>query len=106
MSARKDPSADLEGGGRKSTVGGTVRSSARGPRLIVDIDLSDDYLSGTVTAGQQPDRPFTGRLGLLSAIEAEITRLSGAAPEVDGIACERVLEATWDREADTEEGLS
>ena len=64
MPAREDRSRGLE--------------HQRGPRLILDLDLSDDYLSGTVTAGQQPDRPFTGRLGLLAAIEAEVARLSAA----------------------------
>jgi hypothetical protein len=55
----------------------------RGSRLILDLDLSDDYLSGTVTGGQQADRAFSGRLGLLSAIEAEVARLSAGTSAVE-----------------------
>ena len=53
-------------------------------QLVLDLDLSGECLSGTVRALPHPDRTFTGWLGLLSALEARVGQLRGAAPGTDG----------------------
>jgi hypothetical protein len=51
-------------------------------RLILDLDLSADSPSGTVGASGQPGRGFLGWVGLLSALEIEVERLSGTTVSV------------------------
>src|SRR3954464_15646279 len=38
-------------------------------QITLDLLLSDDYLSGTARNGSGPARDFSGRLGLMSAID-------------------------------------
>ena len=39
-------------------------------RLILDIDSRDGHLTGRIGSDGEPSRSFTGRLGLLGAIDA------------------------------------
>jgi hypothetical protein len=43
--------------------------SERHVRLQLDVTIDGSSISGEVSGGECPDRRFTGRLGLLAAIE-------------------------------------
>lgn len=39
-------------------------------RLILDVDSADGHLTGRIGRDGEPRRPFSGRLGLMGAIDA------------------------------------
>lgn len=48
--------------------------------LIIDIASRDGHLSGRVRPAGGPDRGFSGRLGLMGAIDALVIDTTGAEP--------------------------
>ncbi len=60
--------------------------ASRTIRLEVDVTIDGPLISGVVTHGPEPARTFSGRLGLIAAIERAIDEpspVAGAAPERD-----------------------
>ena len=46
-------------------------------QITLDLEVNDDFLSGRVRNGSGPDRPFSGWLGLMAAID-ELLAAAGA----------------------------
>ena len=51
-------------------------------QITLDLEVDDDFLSGRVRNGSGPDRPFSGWLGLMAAID-ELLAAAGRKEEDD-----------------------
>jgi hypothetical protein len=64
--------------------------------VSVDFEAAGDPIAGTLTVGGA-QRPFTGWLGLIAALEAAIAGRGSAQLAVDGISSAASMDGTTDR---------
>ena len=50
-------------------------------QITLDLEVDDDFLSGRIRNGSGPDRPFSGWLGLMAAIDELLAGAGGGKEE-------------------------